>query len=411
MLLFWCAKPAIGIRKRMNRLWLILAILTLARTSMGFQFQSVAAVGPLLTTNSIITHTELGTLIGIYLLPGALFALLGGWLGKRFGDKRVVLIGLGMMMLGGVLLALSDTYETMFTGRLISGIGAVLFNVLVTKMVTDWFAEHRIATAMGVLISSWPLGIAIALLTMNPLESMIGLRLTFFVPVALCAIALLLIATIYTSPSKSIEIAKVSKKSLEGKLTGYELWSVVLSGLIWCLYNVALILPLSFGPEFLVAKGLTLSSAAAIVSLTSWSIIPALPLGAWIAERIDRPISTMVVTFIAIAILTWMIPVTSFYIVIFAMLGIVFAPAGGLIMALPGQVLKKENRAIGMGIFYTVYYVGMGVFPPIAGYARDVTGNPAAPLLLAGVAILFAVLALLGFRIIQIRHVKSIAVS
>jgi predicted MFS family arabinose efflux permease len=278
-------------------------------------------------------------------------------------------------------------------------------------MVTDWFAEHRIATAMGVLISSWPLGIAIALLTMNPLESMIGLRLTFFVPVALCAIALLLIATIYTSPSKSIEIAKVSKKSLEGKLTGYELWSVVLSGLIWCLYNVALILPLSFGPEFLVAKGLTLSSAAAIVSLTSWLIIPALPLGAWIAERIDRPISTMVVTFIAIAILTWMIPITSFYIVIFAMLGIVFAPAGGLIMALPGQVLKKENRAIGMGIFYTVYYVGMGVFPPIAGYARDVTGNPAAPLLLAGVAILFAVLALLGFRIIQIRHVESTAVT
>jgi MFS family permease len=411
VLLFWWAKPAIGIGKRMNRLWLILATLTLARTSMGFQFQSVAAVGPLLTTNSIITHTELGTLIGIYLLPGALFALLGGWLGKRFGDKRVVLIGLGMMMLGGVLLALSDTYETMFTGRLISGIGAVLFNVLVTKMVTDWFAEHRIATAMGVLISSWPLGIAIALLTMNPLESMIGLRLTFFVPVALCAIALLLIATIYTSPSKSIEIAKVSKESLEGKLTRYELWSVVLSGLIWCLYNVALILPLSFGPELLVTKGLTLSSAGAIVSLTSWLIIPALPLGAWIAERIDRPISTMVVTFIAIAILTWMIPITSSYIVIFAMLGIVFAPAGGLIMALPGQVLKKENRAIGMGIFYTVYYVGMGVFPPIAGYARDVTGNPAAPLLLAGVAILFAVLALLGFRIIQIRHVESTAVT
>ena len=395
----------------MNRLWLILATLTLARTSMGFQFQSVAAVGPLLTTNSIITHTELGTLIGIYLLPGALFALLGGWLGKRFGDKRVVLIGLGMMTLGGVLLALSDTYETMFTGRLISGSGAVLFNVLVTKMVTDWFAEHRIATAMGVLISSWPLGIAIALLTMNPLESMIGLRLTFFVPVALCAIALLLIATIYTSPPKSIEIAKVSKESLDGKLTRYELWGVVLSGFIWCLYNVALILPLSFGPEFLVTKGLTLSSAGAIVSLTSWLIIPALPLGAWIAERIDRPISTMVVTFIAIAILIGMIPITSSYIVIFAMLGIVFAPAGGLIMALPGQVLKKENRAIGMGIFYTVYYVGMGVFPPIAGYARDVTGNPAAPLLLAGVAILFAVLALLGFRIIQIRHVESTAVT
>ena len=106
----------------MQRLWLILAALTLARTAMGFQFQSVAAVGPLLTADSIMTHAELGALIGIYLLPGALFAIPGGWLGKRFGDKRVVLTGLVMMTLGGTLLALSDAYQVIFTGRLISGL-------------------------------------------------------------------------------------------------------------------------------------------------------------------------------------------------------------------------------------------------------------------------------------------------
>ena len=395
----------------MQRLWLILATLTLARMTMGFQFQSVAAVGPVLTADSILTHTELGVLIGAYLLPGALFAIPGGWFAKRFGDKRVVLTGLAMMTLGGALLALSEAYEIMFAGRLISGLGAVLLNVLVTKMVTDWFAEHRITTAMGILISSWPLGIAIALLTIGPLEETIGLKLTFFVPVALCAIALLLIATIYTSPPESNEVATVSNESSVGKLTGYELWGVVLSGCVWCLYNSALILTLSFGSEFLITKGITLTSAGAIVSLTSWLIIPALPLGAWIAERIGRPVSTMVVTFIAIAILIWMIPFTSFYLVIFAALGIIFGPAGGLIMALPGQVLSKENRAVGMGIFFTIYYLGMGVFPGLAGYVRDITGDPAAPLILAGVAILFAVPALAGTRMVRIRQAKIKGVS
>ena len=279
---------------------------------MGFQFQSIAAVGPVLTSDSIITHSELGVLIGIYLLPGVLFALPGGWLGKRFGDKRVVLTGLAMMTLGGALLAFSNAYYIMFIGRLISGLGAVLLNVLVTKMVTDWFAEHRLTTAMGVLISSWPLGIAIALLTIGPLEEMVGLRLTFFVPVAICAIALLMIAMIYTNPPESVEIAKGTNQPSEGKLTSYELWGVVLSGCVWCLYNVALMLPLSFGPEYLVSRGITLTSAGAIVSLASWLIIPALPLGAWFAERIGRPVSTMVVTFVDIAILIWMIPVTSF---------------------------------------------------------------------------------------------------
>jgi MFS family permease len=115
----------------------------------------------------------------------------------------------------------------------------------------------------------------------------------------------------------------------------------------------------------------------------------------------------MVVTFLLIAILIWMIPFTSSYVVMFAAIGIIFGPAGGLIMALPAQVLHKDNRAVGMGIFYTIYYAGMGIFPAIAGYTRDVTGNPAAPLFLAGVAILCAILALLCFRIMQIRHTSN----
>ena len=387
----------------MKQLWLILATLTLARTTMGFQFQSVAAVGPVLTSESIISYTELGVLIGIYLLPGALFAIPGGWFGKRFGDKRVVLTGLAMMTLGGATLAISEVYEVMFVGRLVSGLGAVLLNVLVTKMVTDWFAEHRIATAMGVLISSWPLGIAIALLTLSPLESWIGLRLTFFVPVAICAIALLLVAAVYTNPPGTSEPGNNSSQPGERKLTAYELWGIVLSGSVWCLYNVALILPLSFGTEYLVAQGITLTAAGASVSLTSWLIIPALPLGAWIAERIGKPVSTMVVTFALIAMLVCAIPFTGSYALVFAAIGIIFGPAGGLIMALPAQVLHKDNRAMGMGIFYTIYYAGMGIFPAIAGYTRDATGDPAAPFFIAGIVVIFAILALIGFRIIKTR--------
>ena len=395
----------------MKRLWQILAILTLARTAMGFQFQSVAAVGPVLTSGSIVSHAELGVLIGIYLLPGALFAIPGGWLGKRFGDKRVVLAGLAMMALGGVLLALSDAYEIMLIGRLVSGLGAVLLNVLITKMVTDWFAEHRIASAMGILISSWPLGIAIALLIMGPLENMVGLSLTFFVPVMLCAIAMVLIATIYANPPELVKTVAQPGESVAGKLSAYELRGVVLSGCIWCLYNIAFILPLSFGPEYLVSQGLSLTSAGAIVSLTSWLFIPALPLGALLAERIGRPVTTMVVIFIAIAFLLWMIPFTSSHIFIFIMLGIIFAPAGGLIMALPAQILRPENRAVGMGIFFTIYYLGMGIFPALAGTIRDISGNPAAPLFLAGIAILCALLALAGFRINQISDVNDISIS
>jgi MFS family permease len=395
----------------MNRLWLILATLTFARMTMGFQFQSVAAIGPVLTSDSSITHTQLGLLIGIYLLPGALIAIPGGWLGKRFGDKRTVLTGMAMMTLGGALLSLSDVYQVMFTGRLVSGIGAVLLNVLVTKMVTDWFAGHRMTTAMGILITSWPLGIAIALLTMGPLTAAIGLQLAYFVTVAICAIALALVAMIYTDPAGISDLDPPTGRPGAINLTRYEILGVLLSGCVWCFYNIAFILLLSFAPEFLVGKGMTIISAGATVSIASWLVIPALPLGAWVAERIGRPTATIVLTLLIIAMLILAIPFTSSYVVIFAAIGIVFGPAGGLIMTLPAQVLQKQNRAIGMGIFFTIYYVGMGIFPAIAGYAREVTGNPAAPLVLAAVALIIAILALTGFRIIQGGHGREVPAS
>src|SRR5262245_57234139 len=89
--------------------WRILAALTLARTSMGFQFQSVATVAPFLTSELGIDKSQLGWLVGLYLLPGVVIALPGGLLGARFGDKRVALTGLVLMAGGGLGLALSTT--------------------------------------------------------------------------------------------------------------------------------------------------------------------------------------------------------------------------------------------------------------------------------------------------------------
>jgi MFS family permease len=67
--------------------WRCLAALTLARAAMGFQFQSIAGVAPLIGDGLGLNKTPLARLIGLYLLPGIAFALPGGLLGRRFGDR------------------------------------------------------------------------------------------------------------------------------------------------------------------------------------------------------------------------------------------------------------------------------------------------------------------------------------
>ena len=110
---------------------------------MAFQFQSIAAVAPLIGDGLALDKTQLGWLIGLYLLPGGAFALPGGLLGRRFGDKRLVLVGLALMAIGGAWLSVAESFAAANAARFTSGIGAVILNVLMTKMVTDLFAGRE----------------------------------------------------------------------------------------------------------------------------------------------------------------------------------------------------------------------------------------------------------------------------
>ena len=114
--------------RHMANRWVALAIVFVTRTSMGFQFQAVAAVAPLMVADLRLTWVQLGSLIGLYMLPGAVFALPGGVLGQRFGERRTVVASLALMVAGGLITALAQSFVAAAGGRLLSGVGAVLMN-------------------------------------------------------------------------------------------------------------------------------------------------------------------------------------------------------------------------------------------------------------------------------------------
>ena len=107
----------------MQNRWIILAVLFLARTTMAFQYQSVAALSPFMVESYAMTLADIGILIGLYLGPGVLVAIPGGAIAARFGDRRVVLLSLVMMLVGAVLSLWSATWELAVLGRVLGGIG------------------------------------------------------------------------------------------------------------------------------------------------------------------------------------------------------------------------------------------------------------------------------------------------
>ncbi len=376
--------------------WAILAILFLARTFMAWQFQTLGALGALVVADLAIDYTRLGTLVGLYMLPGIFIALPGGILGQRFGSKRVVLAGLALMAAGGVLMGMTPSFGLMAVGRLLAGVGAALLNVLLTKMVADWFAGREIATAMAVLVAAWPFGIAIALIVCLPLALHSSWSAVMMLSAAAGVICFAAVALLYREPAGA---AAPTAARLRIDLTREEWLLVSLAGLIWGAYNVAYIALVTFVPGFFASRGYAATEAATIASALGWLLIPSIPLGGYVAERSRRQNLVIGGSCAVLGLLLVALPLVDAPVLVFAAVAVVFGLPAGCIMALPAEVLRPQARGAGMGVYFSWYYAAMALLPGLAGLARDVTGESSAPILVAAAFLFLALAIVIAFRL------------
>src|SRR5262245_61835088 len=262
--------------------WSVLALLFAVRATMGFQYQSVASVAPLIARDMGVTLADIGLLVGLYLAPGTALAYPGGSIGRRFGDRPVVLVGLALMVVGGAMMAFLPTWPGQIAGRLVAGVGGVLINVLMSKMVTDWFAGREIATAMAVFVNSCPMGIAAALLVLPPIAEMHGLKAAYLFAALLVLLGLVLLAQRYSAPPR-LGLGDVEDNVMPERAA---LKATIVAGSIWGLYNAGLAMVFAFGPSLLVEAGWPITSAGSTISLMLWLAIISVPLGGFLADRL-----------------------------------------------------------------------------------------------------------------------------
>jgi MFS family permease len=362
--------------------WVILAIIFCVRLAMPFQFQSVAAVAPLLSATLGLNLADIGLLIGLYFAPGIAMAMPGGAIGQRFGDKATVLGALALMLIGSLAMAFGETWHWQIAGRLVAGAGGVLINVQLTKMVTDWFAGKEIATAMGAFVNSWPAGIALSLVILPSIGTAYGVKAVSLVVMALIVLGSLL-SLAYQSPPQTTAAGPSS-----ARLGLDTMMALSVAGLIWGLFNAAFAIVFSFGPTMLVERGWSIAQAGSVVSIVLWIAVFSVPLGGVLADRFKQPQAMLVAGSMLFAALMLVFAHSSAVIATVIVLGIVSGQPAGPIMSLPARVLQPATRSMGMGLFYTIYYVPMVVGPVIAGAAAKWTGSAAAAFDCGAVALL-----------------------
>ena len=368
---------------------------------MGFQFQSVASAAPFLSQGLAINYAEIGLLIGLYFLPGALISLPGGVFIQRFGDRTICAAGLCLMVAGGCLIGASESFGLAFAGRLISGTGAILLNQVIAKMATDWFAGLEIVFAMAVVLASWPFGVALGLITQPWLGENLGWPIINFTAAALCAFALLLVLGSYRAPpgEHSAGESETRGKAAAAALPPPEhIVPMTIAGAIWASANIGLVLFFSFAPRLLQQFGYSPVASASWPSTALWIIMLSVPLGGLAIERDGRPDHAILlcsaVTALILAVLAIGISPPLLCVAFGAVMGL---PAGA-IMALPARRLGPASRAAGLGVFFTCYYALMTAGPAFAGWLEDRWQSSSAPILFAAALFLAIIPSLLLFR-------------
>jgi MFS family permease len=394
-----------------NLRWAMLLVIFLTRTSMGFQFQSIAALTSFLVPAFALSYAEVGLLMGLFMLPGVVIAVPGGLLGQRFGSLRVAVAGLGLMIVGGMIVSYSGGLNTAALGRAIGGVGGVLVNIMLARMVADWFRERELQTAMGLMLSAWPFGMALALVILGPLAAATSWRIAEYVTVAAAGLALALIALAYRdAPADRGAPAAAATEPARFHLgVPGRVWALAVSaGIGWAVLNASVIVVASFAPSFLMSRGASVAEAGGITGLALWISILSVPLGGLVADRLKRPRLLVVAGCVATAITIACAARAPWPALWLVASGILLGLPPGIMMALLPRAVRPEHLATALGVFYALFYLGMAVSQTVAGYLRDVTGDAAMPLLFASGLMLVTIAAVAVFWRIEARPAAGV---
>ncbi|MGQ0547695.1 MAG: MFS transporter, partial [Betaproteobacteria bacterium] len=174
-------------------------------------------------------------------------------------------------------------------------------------------------------------------------------------------------------------------------LSGADILLLSVAGIGLALYNGAFLVYVRYAPMLLVSSGFGLVEAGLVLAAASALATLALPAGGHLADRSRRPLAVLFGGTLAFCACVALLPAAAatqslLAVAITAALVSVFGsiPVSPM-MALPAAAIPAERRAVGLGFFYTWFYAGAALCPPLGGWLYDLAGTPAAPVYLNGV--------------------------
>ncbi|MGM1429104.1 MFS transporter [Sphingobacterium lactis] len=211
-----------------KRRWLIIVVIFLAIVFNYYDRQIVSILKPMLKDEFDLGDDGYALVINVFTVFYALMYPVSGWLVDRYGERKVMLVGIlgwSVACLGG---GLSRTFGSFLFFRGMLGAAEPTNFPAQLKVITVWFSGKLRATANSLCVAGSSIGAIIA----PPLVAWLAMRYNFHTVFIVAGVVGLIIALmwflVYVEPPREIReeaIAAGEIKENEPAFTWSQLWS------------------------------------------------------------------------------------------------------------------------------------------------------------------------------------------
>jgi len=331
---------------------------------------------PMIQDDLVLSFTQAGTLAASSTLTYALMQIPAGYLGDRFGPKRLFFMGILGTTALLLLFGLSQQYWQALSNESVSGFFRALLFAPGIALITGWFSEERRATAMALHLT----GIFSGSLFLSVVGPVLVENFDWRVPFIAFGLGGVIISFVYLRFGKESPRAGPQRKvNISDVLQLFRNRFMWLCGVVQFARMVVLRGVMFWLPTFLIVdRGMSLQVAGLIVALRNMLIGPSSIVGGYVSDKLKNPPAVIGFSFVILAITTALLAVVDNTALLIVIIGInsLFANCYfGPLFSLPLEVLGSHVRGTATGVGNFFANLGGFIFIYLIGALRDAEGS------------------------------------
>ncbi len=163
-------------------------MLTAVSFSVAVGFGVVAPAIPVFAREFGVSRTAAGAVISVFAFMRLIFALAGGRLVDRLGERRILAAGIAIVAVSSAFAGLAQTYTQLLLLRGVGGVGSAMFTVAAVSLLLRVVGPDQRGRATGLFQAGFLIG-GVSGPALGGVLTTVSLRLPFFVYAGMLAVA------------------------------------------------------------------------------------------------------------------------------------------------------------------------------------------------------------------------------